>query len=107
MFDIFTSVKFKFLMRQLVNIKIQGICRKSRMTTFLKTKLKKSDDRTIDKYRVAANTEYNIKSKLIILKVISKLMMIRQLFCVKISNILLYCIRTDGLTLIIKESYIH
>ena len=35
------------------------------MTTFMKTKFKKSDDHTnIDKYRVAANiTEYHIISK--------------------------------------------
>ena len=34
------------------------------MTTFIKTKLKKSDDQTnIDKYRVAANnTEYHISN---------------------------------------------
>ena len=37
------------------------------MTTFIKTKCKKSDDQTnIDKYRLAANiTEYYIISKLI------------------------------------------
>ncbi len=41
--------------------------RKKRMTIFIKTKLKKSDDQTnIIKYRVAANiTEYHIISKLI------------------------------------------
>ena len=35
---------------------------KTRMTTFIKSKFKKSDDQTnIDKYRVAANiTEYHI-----------------------------------------------
>ncbi len=34
------------------------------MTTFIKRKFKKSDDQTnIDKYRVAANTEYHILSK--------------------------------------------
>ena len=40
---------------------------RTRMTTFTKTKFKKSNDqRNIDKYRVAANiTEYNIVSKLI------------------------------------------
>ncbi len=38
----------------------------TRMTTFIKTKFKISDDRTnIDKYRLAANiTEYHIISKL-------------------------------------------
>ena len=38
------------------------ITNKARMATFIKTKLKKSDDQTnIDKYRVAANiTEYNL-----------------------------------------------
>ena len=42
------------------------------MTTFIKTKLKKSVDQTIiDKYRVAANiTEYHIISKLIFLRII-------------------------------------
>ena len=37
------------------------------MTTFIKAKLKKSDDQTnIDKYRLAANiTEYHIISKII------------------------------------------
>ncbi len=42
------------------------------MTTFIKTKLTKSDDQTnIDKYRVAANiTEYHIISKLIFLRII-------------------------------------
>ncbi len=52
------------------------------MTTFIKTKLKKSDNQTnIDKYREAANiTEYHI-SKLIFLRVsIPKFKNIRQLF---------------------------
>ncbi len=42
------------------------------MTTFIKTKLKKSDDQTnIDKYRVPENiTEYHNKSKLIFLRII-------------------------------------
>ncbi len=42
------------------------------MTTFIKTKLTKSDDLTnIDKYRVASTiTEYHIISKLIFLKLI-------------------------------------
>ena len=42
------------------------------MTTFIKTKFKKSDDQTdIDKYRVTANiTEYHIISKLIFLSII-------------------------------------
>ena len=56
------------------------------MTTFIKAKIKKSDDQTdIDKYRVAANiTEYHIISKLIFLRIIiPKFMMIRQLFHVK------------------------
>ncbi len=45
---------------------------KTRMTTFIKAKLKKSDDQTnIDKYRVAENiTEYHCKSILIILRII-------------------------------------
>ncbi len=53
------------------------------MTTFIKTKFKKSDDQTnIDKYRVLANiTEYHIISKLIFLRIIiPKFMKIRQLF---------------------------
>ena len=57
------------------------------MTTFIKTKLKKSDgDHTnIDIYRVAANiTEYHIISKIIFLRiVIPKFMKIRQLLHVK------------------------
>ena len=56
------------------------------MTTFIKAKLKKSDDQTnIDKYRVAANiTEYQIISKLIFLRIIiPNFMNIRQLFHVK------------------------
>ncbi len=42
------------------------------MTTFIKTKLKESDDQTnIDKYRVAANiTKYHIIWKLIYLTII-------------------------------------
>ena len=42
------------------------------MTTFIKTKLEKSDDQAnIDIYRVAANiTEYHIISKLIFLRII-------------------------------------
>ena len=38
---------------------------KTRMTTFIKMKLEKSDEqRNIDKYKVALNiTEYHIKSK--------------------------------------------
>ena len=41
------------------------------MTTFIKTKLKKSDDQTnIDKHRLAANiTEYHILSKLILQRI--------------------------------------
>ena len=41
---------------------------KTRMTTFIKTKFKISDDQTnIDKYRLSANiTEYHIISKLIL-----------------------------------------
>ena len=57
------------------------------MTTLLKNKVKISDDQTnIDKYRLAANiTEYHITSKLILQqKIITKFMMIRQLFHVKI-----------------------
>ena len=56
------------------------------MTTFIKTKFKKSDDQAnIDKYRVAANVkEYHIMSKLIFLGIIiPKFMKIRQLFHVK------------------------
>ena len=56
------------------------------MTTFIKAKLKKSDDQTnIEKYRVAANiTEYHIISKLILHRIIiTKFMNIRQLFYVK------------------------
>ena len=54
------------------------------MTTFIKVKLKKSDDQTnIDKYRVAANiTEYHIKSKLIFNRIII-LKFTRQLFHVE------------------------
>ncbi len=42
------------------------------MATFIKAKLKKSDDQTkIDKYRVAANvTEYKIILKIIFLRII-------------------------------------
>ena len=44
----------------------------TRMTTFIKTKLKKSDDQAnIDKYKVAAHiTECHIISKLIFLRII-------------------------------------
>ena len=56
------------------------------MTTFIKTKFKKSDNQTnIDKYRVVANiTEYHIISKLIFLRIIiPKFLEKRQLFHVK------------------------
>ena len=56
------------------------------MTTFMKTKFKKSDDQTnIDKYRVSASiTEYYIISKLIFRRIIiPKFMKERQLFHVK------------------------
>ena len=45
---------------------------KTRMTTFIKTKFKISDDHTnIGKYRLAANiTEYHIISKLILQRII-------------------------------------
>ena len=59
---------------------------KTRMTTFIKTKFKKSDDQTnIDKYRVAANIiEFQIISKSIFLKIIiPKFMKIWQLFILK------------------------
>ena len=58
----------------------------TRMTTFIKTKFKKSDYQTnIDKYKVAANiTEYHIISKLIFLRIIIPIFKkIRQLFHVK------------------------
>ena len=56
---------------------------KTRMTTFIKAKLKKSDDQTnIDKYRVTKNIAYYIKLIFLII-IIPKLMMIRQLFHVK------------------------
>ena len=47
-------------------------CKETGMTTFIKVKLKKSDDQTnIDKYRVASNIiEYHIISKLIFLRLI-------------------------------------
>ena len=61
------------------------------MTTFIKLKLKKSDDQTnIDKYRVSSNiTEYHIITKIeIFLRIIvPKFMTIRQLFHVKMSKI--------------------
>ena len=56
------------------------------MTTFIKAKLKKSDDQSnISKYREAANiTEYHIISKLIFLRIITpKFGKIRQLFQAK------------------------
>ncbi len=56
------------------------------MTTFMKTKLKNSDDQTnIVKYREAANiTKYPIITKLIFPRIIiPKFNMIRQLFDVK------------------------
>ena len=45
----------------------------TRMTTFIKAKLEKSDDQAnIEKYRVAANiTEYHNISKLIFLRIIN------------------------------------
>ena len=45
---------------------------RTKIITFIKAKLKKSDDQTnIDKYRVTANiTEYNTISKLIFLRII-------------------------------------
>ncbi len=47
---------------------------KTRITTFMKTKFRVSDDQTnIDKYRLAANiTEYQIISKLILQRIIIK-----------------------------------
>ena len=54
----------------------------TRVITFIKRKLKKSDDQTnIDKYRVAANiTEYHITSQLIFLRIIiPEFMMLRKL----------------------------
>ncbi len=57
-----------------------------RMTTFIKEKLKNSNNQTnIVKYRVAANiTKYHIISKLIFLGIIiPKFMMIRPLYNVK------------------------
>ncbi len=56
------------------------------MAIFIKTKFKKSNDKTnIDKYRVATNiTEYHIISKLIFLRLITpKFMKKRRLFHVK------------------------
>ena len=56
------------------------------MVTFIKTKLKKSDDQSnIDKYRVTANiTEYHIISKSIFpIIIIPRFMKKRQLFPLK------------------------
>ena len=55
------------------------------MTTFIKAKLKKSDDQRTLTIKVASNImEYHITSKLIfLLIIIPKFMMIRQLFYVK------------------------
>ncbi len=64
----------------------------TKMTAFIITKLKKSDDQAnIDKYRVTVNiTEYHIISKLIFLTIIFVMtMMIRQLFHV-ITNMYIY-----------------
>ncbi len=75
----------KHRMTGLINISLLISCW-TRMTTFIKAKLKKWDDQTnIDKCRVAANvTEYLIISKLIFLRlIILKFIMIRQLFYVK------------------------
>ncbi len=78
------------------------------MTTFIKTKLKKSDDQTnIEKYRVAANI---IISKSIFFRIIiPKFMMIRQLFyvqnvCKNVKNQHLKKRCTDCL-FTIRESY--
>ncbi len=62
---------------------------KTRITTFIKTKLIKSDDQiNIHKYRVTSNiTEYHNISKLIFLRIIIlELIKIRLLFHVKIVN---------------------
>ncbi len=64
-------------------IKVQGNFIKTRITTFIKTKFKISDDWTnIDKFILAANiTEYHIISKLILqVIIITKLIMIRLFF---------------------------
>ncbi len=56
------------------------------MSTFIKAKLKKSDDQTnIDKYRIAANIAISYYVKIIFLKIIIilKFIMIRQLFHMK------------------------
>ena len=72
-----TIKHFRFYMFLLLFMELI-VLHKTRMT-FIKAKLKKSDDlKNIDKYRVAANiTEYYINSKSII---ILKFMMTRQLF---------------------------
>ena len=73
-------------LRYLWLISIKGKCVKSSntfLTTFTKTKFKKSDDQTnIDKYRVAVDiTEFHIISKFHILRInIPKFMKIGQLF---------------------------
>ena len=77
-FSVFTSF-------QKTNIHFRRY-KKTRNITFIKTKFKKSDDKTnIDKQRVAKNnTEYNIISKLIFLKIIiPKFRKIMRLFHVK------------------------
>ena len=59
----------------------------TRMTTFIKTKFKISEDQTnTEKYKLAANiTEYHIISKLFLQRIIiPKYIIIRQLFHVKI-----------------------
>ena len=62
----------KFFKTVIKNLPEWGFWKKTRMTTFIKTKLKISDDQTnIDKYRLAANiTVYLIISKLILQRII-------------------------------------
>ena len=69
------------------------------MTTFIKTKVNKSDDQTNkEKYRAAANiTEYHIISKIIFRRIIiPKFMKKRQLFRVK--NVKINMFKMDVLT---------
>ena len=62
---------------------------KTGITTFIKTKLKKSDDQTnIDRYRVAINiTDYHITSKSNFFRIIiPKFMKVRKKECQNVQN---------------------
>ena len=79
------------------------------MKTYIKAKLKKSDDQTnIDKYRVAANiTEYHIISRLRKVRRAPAVIVIKEILFNHQSWLFLFLLRITSFTKVLIRWYIH